>query len=162
MNGHADPGPGLPAMDGSVASGAPFERDRLVDGVSCFLLGGRAWAVIAVRHDDRRVVVVPAPRGRQPTWGGFIPQYLGQDVCRKIRDVLAGEEMYGYLSPEAATVLSDRRDDMRVAMAEAGHRGAARSVDDLMPRGVAQPDAAPGGGDRRGFAQVAVNDVGHG
>lgn len=87
--------------------------DRLVDGISCFLLGGRSWAVLAVRHDDRRVVVAPAPRGRQPTWGGFIPQYLGEAVCKKIRDVLAGEETYGYLSPEAATVLSDRRDDMR-------------------------------------------------
>ena len=27
--------------------------DRLVDGVSSFLLGGRAWAVVRVQHDDR-------------------------------------------------------------------------------------------------------------
>lgn len=84
--------------------------DRLVDGVSCFLLGGRAWTVLEVRHDDRRVVVGPAPRGRQPTWGGFIPQFLGEDVCRKIRDVLASEEVYSYLTPEAAVLLADRRE----------------------------------------------------
>ena len=30
--------------------------DRLVDGVSTFLLGGRSWAVIRVQHDDRRVL----------------------------------------------------------------------------------------------------------
>ena len=44
--------------------------DRLVDGVSSFLLAGRGWVVIHVHHDDRRVVVQSAPRGRQPTWGG--------------------------------------------------------------------------------------------
>ena len=66
-----------------TASGRPLGSlsqafvDRLVDGVSSFLLGGRAWAVLQVRHDDRRVVVEAAPRGRQPTWGGFLPQFLG-------------------------------------------------------------------------------------
>ena len=47
--------------------------DRLVDGVSCFLLGGRAWAVLEVRHDDRRVVVCPAPRGQATDLGRFPP-----------------------------------------------------------------------------------------
>ena len=84
--------------------------DRLVDGVSCFLLGGRAWAVLEVRHDDRRVVVCPAPRGRQPTWGGFIPQFLGEAVCRRIRDVLASEDEFAYLTPEAAALIAERRE----------------------------------------------------
>ena len=84
--------------------------DRLVDGVSCFLLGGRPWAVAQVRHDDRRVIVEPAPRGRQPTWGGFLPQFLSEPVCRKIRDVLASDEQYPYLSPEAAAVLAASRE----------------------------------------------------
>ena len=75
--------------------------DRLVEGVTCFLLGGRAWAVLEVRHDDRRVVVGPAPRGKQPTWGGFIPQFLSEAICRKIRDVLASDDTYSYLTPEA-------------------------------------------------------------
>jgi ATP-dependent Lhr-like helicase len=87
--------------------------DRLVDGVSCFLLGGRAWNVFEVRHDGRRVVVGPAPRGRQPTWGGYIPQFLSEAVCRKIRDLLGTEECYNYLSTEAALVLAERRDALR-------------------------------------------------
>ena len=41
--------------------------DRLVEDVSTFLLGGRAWAVLQVSHEDRRVTVGPAPRGRQLT-----------------------------------------------------------------------------------------------
>ena len=84
--------------------------DRLVDGVSCFLLGGPAWAVLEVRHDDRRGVVCTAPRGRQPTWGGFIPQFLGEAVCQKIRGVLASEDEYAYLAPEAAALLAERRE----------------------------------------------------
>jgi ATP-dependent Lhr-like helicase len=86
--------------------------DRLVDGVSCFLLSGRAWAVLEVRHDDRRVVVCPAPLGRQPTWGGFIPQFLGEVVCRKIRHVLASADEYAYLTPEASVLLAERREDL--------------------------------------------------
>lgn len=99
-----------------TASGQPLGTlsqdfvDRLVDGVSCFLLGGRAWAVIQIRHDDRRIVVGPAPRGRQPTWGGFIPQFLSEAICHKIREVLASRDHYSYLTPEAATVLQERRE----------------------------------------------------
>jgi ATP-dependent Lhr-like helicase len=84
--------------------------DRLVEGVTCFLLGDRPWAVLEVRHDDRRVVVVPAPRGKQPTWGGFVPQSLGEAVCRKSREVLASAESFAYLTPEAAARLIERRD----------------------------------------------------
>ena len=87
--------------------------DRLVDGVSSFLLGGRAWAVLQVRHDDRRVVVEAAPRGRQPTWGGFLPQFLGLDLCQRIRSVLLSEARYPYLDDAAWAVLSEQRAAMR-------------------------------------------------
>ena len=87
--------------------------DRLVDGVSCFLLGGRAWAVIRVGHDDRRIHVEPAPRGRQPTWGGFLPQFLGFDVCQRILQVLTSDQAYPYLDPSAVTALSEHRDALR-------------------------------------------------
>ena len=83
--------------------------DRLVDGVSTFLLSGRAWLVQMIRHDERRVIVAPAPRGRQPTWGGFLPQFLGFDLCQKIRGVLAGTEAYPYLDDRAAAVLAEER-----------------------------------------------------
>ena len=87
--------------------------DRLVDGLSTFLLGGRAWAVLQVRHQDRRVVVEAAPRGRQPTWGGFLPQFLGFDVCQRILSALLSDERYAYLDDSAWAVLADHRDSMR-------------------------------------------------
>jgi ATP-dependent Lhr-like helicase len=83
--------------------------DRLVDGVSTFLLSGRAWLVRMIRHDDRRVIVEPAPRGRQPTWGGFLPQFLGFDLCQRIRQVLAGDEAFAYLDEPAARSLAEER-----------------------------------------------------
>ena len=87
--------------------------DRLVDQVSCFLLSGRAWAVVRIQHDDRHVIVEPAPRGRQPTWGGYLPQFLGHAVCQKILDILTCTEMYRYLESEATAVVNQRRDEMR-------------------------------------------------
>jgi ATP-dependent Lhr-like helicase len=86
--------------------------DRLVEDVSCFLLGGRAWAVAQVHHDDRRIVVTPAPRGKQPTWGGFLPQFLGFELCQKSLEVLCGEETYSYLTPPAHEALQVRRGEM--------------------------------------------------
>ncbi len=87
--------------------------DRLVDDVSCFLLGGRPWAVIRVQHEDRRVLVTPAPRGREPTWGGFLPQFLSKEVCQQILHVLTADEAYSYLEGEAASVLAAERERMR-------------------------------------------------
>jgi len=85
--------------------------DQLAEGVSCFLLAGRAWAILHVQHDDRRINVEPAPRGKQPTWGGYLPQFLGHALCRKIRDVLASDDPYGYLTPQAAEVLTEQREE---------------------------------------------------
>lgn len=90
--------------------------DRLVDGVSSFLLGGRGWAVIQVQHDDRRVVVEPAPRGRQPTWGGFLPQFLGFEICQRILRNLREDESFPYLDEPAAAVLAKHREEMRAAL----------------------------------------------
>jgi len=84
--------------------------DQLVEGVSCFILGGRAWAIVHVQHDDRRIHVEPAPRGKQPSWGGFLPRFLGQTLCQKIRDVLATEESFAYLAPQAGEVLAEQRE----------------------------------------------------
>ncbi len=83
--------------------------DRLVDGVSCFLLGGRPWAVMRVEHGDRRVIVQKAPRGRQPTWGGFLPQFLGFELCQQVLHVLSSNEDYRYLHDSARAVLRDQR-----------------------------------------------------
>jgi len=87
--------------------------DRLVDGVSCFLLGGGRWGVIQVDHDRRTVVVEPAPAGRQPTWGGFLPQFLGLEVCQKIRDIVASDAAIPYIDAPATRLLEGERDAMR-------------------------------------------------
>ncbi|NQW46274.1 MAG: hypothetical protein HQ464_00745 [Planctomycetes bacterium] len=87
--------------------------DRLVDGVSCFLLGGGRWGVIQIDHDRRTVVVEPAPAGRQPTWGGFLPQFLGLEVCQKIRDIVASDVAFSYVDAPAARLLVEERGAMR-------------------------------------------------
>lgn len=84
--------------------------DRLVEGISCFLLGGRPWYVIQVRHDDRRVIVAPAPRGRQPTWGGRLPQVLGYELCQRILTVILSDERYAYLDAAALEALLEHRE----------------------------------------------------
>lgn len=86
--------------------------DRLVDDVSTFLLGGRAWAVLQVHHEGRRVIVGPAPRGRKPTWGGFLPQHLGIGVCQRILRVLRSDERYPYLDDAAWAQLSLHRSEV--------------------------------------------------
>lgn len=87
--------------------------DGLVDGVSCFLLGGRAWAVFQVNHQDRLVTVQPAPRGRHPTWGGFLPQFLGFDLCQKILEILTCSDDYPYTTSPAADLLAQERQRMQ-------------------------------------------------
>jgi ATP-dependent Lhr-like helicase len=87
--------------------------DRLVDGVSCFLLGGRPWAVVRVQHDDRRVVVEVAPGGRKPTWGGFLPQFLSHVLCQRILALVKSTDMPVYMGAEAAAALGAYRDSMR-------------------------------------------------
>lgn len=86
--------------------------DRLVDDVSTFLLGGRAWAVIRVQHDDRRIIVEPAPRGREPTWGGILPQFLGHELSQRILGILTSEEVYPYLEESALAQLAGQREAM--------------------------------------------------
>lgn len=86
--------------------------DRLVEDMSSFLLGGRAWTVENVNHQDRVVRVREAPRGKKPSWGGFIPQLLGFEICRKVKHLLMGKETFAFLDPEAANVLQTHRDDL--------------------------------------------------
>ena len=86
--------------------------DRLVDGTSTFLLGGRAWSVFRVSHGDRRVMVVAAGRGKKPTWGGYIPQFLGFEVCQRILELLCSEAPLGFLHSSAAEWLKERREEL--------------------------------------------------
>ena len=86
--------------------------DRLVPGMTAFLLSGRAWVAEFVVHSDRVVKVREAPRGKKPTWGGFIPQMLGFELCQRIRQVLVEEVDYPYLDPAARAVLHEAREDL--------------------------------------------------
>jgi ATP-dependent Lhr-like helicase len=83
--------------------------DSLVESVSSFLLGGRAWAVQHINHNDRQIFVIPAPVGKQPSWGGFLPQFLGYKLCRQILRVLTSTDQYTYLEDQAREVLAEER-----------------------------------------------------
>ena len=61
--------------------------DKLVEEMSSFLLSGKAWVVNYINHEDR-TAMVPAPRGKKPTWGGFIPQLLSFEICQQIKELL--------------------------------------------------------------------------
>lgn len=97
------------------AAGAPIGTlsqdfvDRLVPGISCFLLGGRAWVAARVDHGDRLIRAEPAPAGRQPTWGGFVPQFLGFEVCQQILTALRSKNDYRYLHASARASLDESR-----------------------------------------------------
>jgi ATP-dependent Lhr-like helicase len=80
--------------------------------VSAFLLGGRAWQVVAVDHRERVVRVKPAPRGKKPSWGGFIPQFLGRDVCQEMRAVLVSDEEYAFLDVPAKASVAEWREEL--------------------------------------------------
>ena len=101
--------------------------DRLAEEVSSFLLGGRAWYVSELRHDDRLIKVKPAPRGKQPTWGGFLPQFLGFELCQRIRQLLVEDGVPRYLHPTAVVILGEEREAHGETLRSARH---ALEVDD--------------------------------
>jgi ATP-dependent Lhr-like helicase len=88
--------------------------DRLVDEMSTFLLGGRAWLVVGVDHGERLVRVKAAPRGNKPSWGGFVPQFLGKEICREMRAILASEEEedFAFLDARAKASLAEWRKEL--------------------------------------------------
>lgn len=96
--------------------------DRLVEQMSAFLLGGRAWVVDHVNHEDRVVRVEPAPRGAKPSWGGFVPQHLSFELCQKVKAVLTSSEEYPYVAPPASQVLEAQRAEMGAFLRAEGAR----------------------------------------
>jgi len=86
--------------------------DRLVEDMSSFLLGGRAWTVERVDHEDRVVFVRDAPRGMKPSWGGFLPQMLGFELCQRIRRLLAEDATYPYADAAATKHLAEQRAEL--------------------------------------------------
>ena len=86
--------------------------DRLVEQMSSFLLGGRAWTVSRVSHEDRVVTVRDAPGGVKPSWGGFIPQHLGFDLCQRMKRVLTEDVRYPYVDEPAYKHIVEKRADL--------------------------------------------------
>jgi len=86
--------------------------DRLVDGMSCFLLGGRAWMALTINHEEKIVRVQPAPRGVKPSWGGFVPQHLGFDLCQKMRAVLISDVTYPFVDARGMAAIEEWRGDL--------------------------------------------------
>ncbi len=86
--------------------------DSLVEDITAFLLGGRAWFVDHINHSDRLVRVRPAPYGKKPSWGGFIPQMLSFDLCQRIRRILEGDDSYPYIQPSLAEAIEERRGEL--------------------------------------------------
>jgi ATP-dependent Lhr-like helicase len=94
--------------------------DRLVDEMSSFLLGGRAWTVEHVNHKDRIVRVREAPRGQKPSWGGFLPQHLGFELCQRMRRVLMEDVAYPYVDQAGMASIAARRADLGQLLRGAG------------------------------------------
>lgn len=86
--------------------------DRLAEGMTSFLLAGRAWVVEAIRHADKTIIVREAPKGRKPTWGGFVPQYLGYALCRRMRMIVTNEEVPPYADAAALAAIEGYRTEL--------------------------------------------------
>lgn len=69
-----------------------------------FLLAGQAWLVKHLDLEIGEMIVVPAPRGKLPRWGGGGP-LLSREVAEEIRAVLTGEEDYSFLTKRALSRL---------------------------------------------------------
>lgn len=94
--------------------------DRLVEEMSAFLLGGRAWIVVSLNHEERIVRVREAPRGKKPSWGGFVPQFLGFEVCQEMKAILTSDDDYPFVDSKGKAALAEWRDDLGQLLREEG------------------------------------------
>jgi len=86
--------------------------DMLVEDETAFLLAGRGWWVQQILHDERRVLVSPAPKGKEPAWGGILPRFLSFEVCQAMLAVTVSDVAHGWLSAAAAEALVDWREGL--------------------------------------------------
>ena len=100
-----EPGRDLGSLDQDFA-------DRLVEEMSSFLLAGRAWTVVRIDHRERTIVVREAPRGQKPSWGGFMPQLLGFEICQRVRQIVVEDAEYPYVDPASRAAIDSWRGDL--------------------------------------------------
>jgi ATP-dependent Lhr-like helicase len=105
-----------------------------------FRLAGRSWAVTHVELDRGLVQVVPAARGRVPSWLGF-PSMLSYELCQEMKRALAADDSPTWLTPPARRELGLLR----------------RSYEGLVEPGVAPIEAAGGSHQWHTFAGGAIN-----
>lgn len=85
--------------------------DQVLEDQTSFLLAGRAWDVAEVDFNRRRIEVIPAPEGKKPSWGGFMPQFLSRRLCEEMREALRQDAEPDYLHESAADALKGLRDE---------------------------------------------------
>lgn len=90
--------------------------EKLLEQSSAFYLAGRAWFVERIEWKKKRVMVISAPAGKVPKWGGITPNFLSYELCRKMRDVLVSAEDYSYLDLESNELLETMRDDRQALL----------------------------------------------
>lgn len=94
--------------------------DKLVEEISSFLLGGRAWVVRQVNHSDRTIRVEPAPRGKKPSWSGFVPQLLSHEICQRMADVLKDDKAVPYIDEQTQAAVDTARADLGKRLRQSG------------------------------------------
>jgi len=77
-----------------------------------FVLAGRAWQVRHLDLEDGEMIVVPAPRGSIPRWGGGGP-LLGREIAQEMRAVLLSDQDYPFLTRRARARLDALRSQWR-------------------------------------------------
>jgi ATP-dependent Lhr-like helicase len=85
--------------------------EKLLESQGSFFLSGQAWAIERIEWKKKLVIVSKAPAGKVPMWGGLSPRFIGYELSRKKRDILAGNDMPAYLSAEARIWLTSLRAD---------------------------------------------------
>ncbi len=74
-----------------------------------FVLAGKTWNVDSVDEDTRSIFVSPSSGMADNHWNGFMSITLHTKILKKMREVLASDEEYGYLTGNARSRLKDFR-----------------------------------------------------
>jgi ATP-dependent Lhr-like helicase len=73
-----------------------------------FVLAGQAWQVKHLDLDQGEMIVVPAPRGSIPRWGGS-GALIGREITEEMRAVLQADDGYPFLTQRAQARLNAMR-----------------------------------------------------
>ena len=74
-----------------------------------FVLAGKTWTVDSVDEDTRCIYVSPSSGMADNHWNGFMSITLHTKILKKMREILASDEEYGYLTGNARSRLKDFR-----------------------------------------------------